>query len=398
MKILVLNCGSSSVKYQVFDMKDEKVLAKGLAERVGISGSYISHQKGSQSKKIFEIPLPSHKRAIEEIFKLLVDKNDGILNSLSEIDAVGHRIVNGGEGFLEATVVNEETYEKFKECVNFAPLHNPYHIQGIDACLSLIPNVPQVMVFDTSFHQTMPKEAYLYALPYEWYEKYKIRRYGAHGTSHYYVSRRLAELMGRPVEKLKIITCHLGNGASVTAIKDGKSIDTSMGYTPLEGLVMGTRCGDIDPSIPLTMMEKEPISPKEMNDILNKKSGILAISGISSDFRDVEEAAEKGHERAQIALKIFSYRVKKYIGAYYAILGGLDALVFTAGVGERSPIIRRMVCENMEHLGIKLDLDKNEVKGEEMKISTPDSKVEVWVIPTNEELMIARETLRLVKN
>lgn len=396
MKVLVLNCGSSSVKYQVFDMKDERVLAKGLAERIGLEGSRIVYQRGSESKKVFEISLPSHRKAIEEIFKLLVDKSDGILSSLNEIDAVGHRIVHGGESFFEATLVTKETYAKLKECENLAPLHNPYNIQGIDACLSLIPNAPQVMVFDTSFHQTMPKEAYIYALPYEWYEKHKIRRYGFHGTSHYYVSRRVAELIGRPVEELKIISCHLGNGASITAIKNGKSIDTSMGYTPLEGLVMGTRCGDIDPAIPILMMEKENISPKDMDNILNKKSGILGISGISSDFRDVEEAAEKGDERALLALKVFAYRVKKYIGAYYAILGGLDVLVFTAGVGERGPIQREMICKGLEHMGIKIDLEKNKTKGEEIKISTPDSKVEVWVVPTNEELMIARETIRVI--
>lgn len=395
MKILVLNCGSSSVKYQVLNMENESVLAKGLAERIGLEGSRVIHQSNND-KRIIEVDLPNHKKAIEVILNLLVDKENGILKSLKEIDAVGHRVVHGGETFFESTLVNDNTYKKLKECENLAPLHNPYNIQGIDACLSLIPEVPQVMVFDTSFHQTMPKEAYLYALPYEWYEKYKIRRYGFHGTSHFYVSRRVAELIGRPVEDLKIITCHLGNGASITAIKNGKSIDTSMGYTPLEGLVMGTRCGDIDPAIPLIIMEKENISPKEMDNILNKKSGILGISGISNDFRDVEEYAEKGDPKAQLALQVFVYRVKKYIGAYYAILCGLDVLVFTAGVGERSPIIRRMICENMEHLGIKIDINKNEIKGEEKKISTEDSKVQVWIIPTNEELMIARETMRLV--
>jgi acetate kinase len=398
MKVLVLNCGSSSVKYQVFDMKDESVLAKGLAERIGLDGSRIIYQRGLESKKVFEIPLPTHRKAIEEIFKLLVDKNDGILNSLDEIGAVGHRVVHGGESFFEATLVTPEAYKRLKECENLAPLHNPYNIQGVEACTSLIPEAPQVLVFDTAFHQTMPKEAYIYALPYEWYEKYRIRRYGFHGTSHYYVSRRVAQLIGKPVEDLKIISCHLGNGASITAIKNGKSIDTSMGYTPLEGLVMGTRCGDIDPAIPLIMMEKENISPKEMDNILNKKSGILGISGVSSDFRDVGEAAEKGNERALLALKVFAYRIKKYIGAYYAILGGLDALIFTAGVGERGPLERSLICEGLEHLGIKIDPEKNKVKGEELKISTPDSKVEVWVIPTNEELMIARETVKIVGN
>ncbi|MCS7202420.1 MAG: acetate kinase [Dictyoglomus sp.] len=395
MKILVLNCGSSSVKYQVLNMENENILAKGLAERIGLENSRIVHQFNN-NKKIINIDLPNHKKAIEIILNLLIDKENGVLESLREIDAIGHRVVHGGETFFESTLVDEDTYKKLKECENLAPLHNPYHIQGVDACLSLLPDVPQVLVFDTSFHQTIPREAYLYALPYEWYEKYKIRRYGFHGTSHLYVSRRVAELMGRPVEDLKIITCHLGNGASITAIKNGKSIDTSMGYTPLEGLVMGTRCGDIDPAIPLIIMDKEKISPKEMDNILNKKSGILGISGISNDFRDVEECAEKGDPKAKLALQIFAYRVKKYIGAYYAILGGLDALVFTAGVGERSPIIRRMVCENMEHLGIKIDIDKNEVKGEERKISTEDSKVQVWIIPTNEELMIARETVKLI--
>ncbi|ACK42219.1 MULTISPECIES: acetate/propionate family kinase [Dictyoglomus] len=396
MKVLVLNCGSSSVKYQVFDMKNESVLAKGLAERIGLEGSRIVYQRGSEAKKVFEIPLPTHKKAIEEIFKLLVDKNNGVLQSLNEIDAVGHRVVHGGDKFVESVLVNDEVYSIFKGILDLAPLHNPYNLQGVDACSELMPGVPQVLVFDTSFHQTMPEEAYIYALPYEWYEKYKIRRYGFHGTSHYYVSRRVAELIGRPVEELKIISCHLGNGASITAIKNGKSIDTSMGYTPLEGLVMGTRCGDIDPAIPILLMEKENLTPKQMDEILNKKSGILGISGVSSDFRDVGEAAEKGNKRAELALKVFAYRVKKYIGAYYAILGGLDVLVFTAGVGERGPLERSLICSGLEHLGIKLDPEKNKVKGEELRISAPDSKVEVWVIPTNEELMIARETVRVV--
>jgi len=396
MKILVLNCGSSSVKYQVFNMEDESVLAKGLAERISLEGSRIVHQRFNNDKKIIDVDLPTHKRAIEVILNLLIDSENGVLKSLDELDAVGHRIVHGGEKFVESAYIDDESYKAIKECESLAPLHNPYHVMGIDACNSLIPKVPQVAVFDTSFHQTIPSYAYLYAVPYEWYEKYRIRRYGFHGTSHWYVSKRVSELMGRSYEELKIITCHLGNGASITAIKNGKSIDTSMGYTPLEGLVMGTRSGDIDPAIIFSIMEKEGYSYKEIDNILNKKSGVLGISGISSDFRDLEEAAEKGNQRAKLALDIYVYRIKKYIGAYYAILGGLDALVFTAGIGERSPIIRRMVCDGLEHLGIKIDLKLNECKGEERKISSSDSKVEVWVVPTNEELMIARETLRVL--
>jgi acetate kinase len=396
MKILVLNCGSSSVKYQVFNMEDESVLAKGLAERISLEGSRIVHQRFNNDKKIIDVDLPTHKRAIEVILNLLIDSENGVLKSLDELDAVGHRIVHGGEKFVESAYIDDESYKAIKECESLAPLHNPYHVMGIDACNSLIPKVPQVAVFDTSFHQTIPSYAYLYAVPYEWYEKYRIRRYGFHGTSHWYVSKRVSELMGRSYEELKIITCHLGNGASITAIKNGKSIDTSMGYTPLEGLVMGTRSGDIDPAIIFSIMEKEGYSYKEIDNILNKKSGVLGISGISSDFRDLEEAAEKGNQRAKLALDIYVYRIKKYIGAYYAILGGLDALVFTAGIGERSPIIRKMVCDGLEHLGIKIDLKLNECKGEERKISSSDSKVEVWVVPTNEELMIARETLRVL--
>lgn len=396
MKILVLNCGSSSVKYQVFNMENENVLAKGLAERIGLEGSRVIHQQLNNDKRTIDVELPNHEKAIEVILSLLVNNNHGVLKSLSELHAVGHRVVHGGEKFVESAYIDEESYNAIKECEKLAPLHNPYNLQGIDACKTLIPTVPQVAVFDTSFHQTMPREAYIYGVPYEWYEKYRIRRYGFHGTSHWYVSKRVAELMGKPYEELKIISCHLGNGASISAIKNGKSVDTSMGYTPLEGLVMGTRCGDIDPAIPLILMEKEDYTWKDMDNILNKKSGVLGISGISSDFRDIEEEAEKGNPRAQLALDIYVYRIKKYIGAYYAILGGLDALVFTAGIGERSPIVRRMVCTGLEHLGIKIDLQVNEVKGEERKISTPDSKIQVWVVPTNEELMIARETLRII--
>ncbi|MGB9858030.1 MAG: acetate/propionate family kinase [Dictyoglomaceae bacterium] len=396
MKILVLNCGSSSVKYQIFNMENEEVLARGLAERIGLEGSRVVHQKLNNDKRIIDVELPNHKRAIEVILNLLVDREKGVLKSLNELDAVGHRVVHGGEKFVESAYIDEESYNAIKECEKLAPLHNPYNLQGIDACKTLIPHVPQVAVFDTSFHQSMPKEAYIYGVPYEWYEKYRIRRYGFHGTSHWYVSKRAAELIGKPYEELKIISCHLGNGASIAAVKNGESVDTSMGYTPLEGLVMGTRCGDIDPAIPLILMEKEGYTWKDMDNILNKKSGVLGISGVSSDFRDLEEEAEKGNPRAKLALDIYVYRIKKYIGAYYAILGGLDALVFTAGIGERSPVVRRMVCTGLEHLGIKIDLQANEVKGEERKISTPDSKVQVWVIPTNEELMIARETLRIV--
>ncbi|PMQ00908.1 MAG: acetate kinase [Dictyoglomus sp. NZ13-RE01] len=397
MKVLVLNCGSSSVKYQVFNMENEQVLAKGLAERIGLDGSRVVHQKLNGDKKVFNENLQTHKKAIEVILNLLVDGENGVLSSLNELDAIGHRVVHGGEKFVESAYIDEESYKAIKECEELAPLHNPYQVQGIDACKSIVPNIPQVAVFDTAFHQTMPKRAYLYALPYEWYEKYKIRRYGFHGTSHWYVSKRVSELMNRNYEELKIISCHLGNGASIAAIKNGKCIDTSMGYTPLEGLVMGTRCGDIDPAIPLKIMEREGYSPKEMDEILNKKSGVWGLSGISSDFRDLEDEAEKGNEKAQLALEVYVYRIKKYIGAYFAILGGLDALVFTAGIGERSPIVRRMVCTDMEHLGIKIDLQANEFKGEERRISTDDSKVEVWVVPTNEELMIARETVRILK-
>ena len=397
MKILVLNCGSSSLKYQLLDMESETVLAKGLVERIGLEGSRLIIDLPGREKVKKEQPFANHEVAINAVLEELVREEYGILKSLEEITAIGHRIVHGGERFSGSVIIDEEVLNAVEECVQLAPLHNPPNVLGIKACQKLLPNTPQVGVFDTAFHQTMPKKAYLYGVPYNWYEKYGIRRYGFHGTSHKYVAFKASEILGKPLRELKIITCHLGNGSSVAAVKEGKSVDTSMGFTPLEGLMMGTRSGNIDPAIVTFIQEKEGLSAAQVNDILNKKSGVLGISGYS-DFRDIEERASAGDDKAKLALEMFCYQVAKYIGAYAAAMNGVDAIVFTAGVGENSEVVRREVCKYLGFLGAILDEEKNKIRGKETLISTPDSKVKILVIPTNEELMIAKETLELVSN
>ncbi|MDF2656286.1 MAG: acetate kinase [Bacillota bacterium] len=397
MKVLVINCGSSSLKYQVLDMTTETLLAKGLVERIGIEGSILSHEKIGMDKFKLTTPMASHKEAIAHVLEALIDAEHGVISSMDEIGAVGHRVVHAGEKYSSSVMINEDVIKALEECVELAPLHNPPNLLGIAACQELMPNTPMVGVFDTAFHQTMPPESYIYAIPYEYYDKYKIRRYGFHGTSHKYVAERTADILGVNIEDLKIITCHLGNGASVTAIKRGKSIDTSMGFTPLEGLVMGTRSGDIDPAIVSYIRQKENLPAGESTNILNKKSGVLGISGVSSDFRDLEEAVAAGNERAALALKVFAHKVRFYIGAYIAEMNGVDAIVFTAGVGENDINIRDLICSELGNLGIKLDLVKNKVKGKETIISRDDSKVKILLVPTNEELMIARDTFNLVK-
>ncbi len=396
MKILVLNCGSSSLKYQLINMEDESVLAKGIAERIGIDHSFVKHESEGNGKVVIEEAMKDHKDAIRLVLEALLDENHGAIKTMDEIRAVGHRVVHAGEMFSGSVVINQEVIDALEECSALAPLHNPPNLMGIYACQEILPGTPMVGVFDTAFHQTMPADSYTYALPYEYYEKYKIRRYGFHGTSHKYVALKAAEILGKPVEELKMVTCHLGNGASIAAVDGGKSIDTSMGFTPLEGLVMGTRCGDIDPAITTFLMEKENLNYKELNNVMNKKSGVLGISGVSSDFRDIEEEAEKGNERAQLALDVYHKRVKKYIGAYAAEMGGLDAVVFTAGLGENSKTSRAEMCKGLEFLGIKIDDQKNDVRGKEAIVSTDDSRTKVLLIPTNEELAIARETRSLV--
>lgn len=395
MKILVINCGSSSLKYQLFDMDHESVLAKGLVERIGIDGSQIKHMKTGLEMLVKQTPIPNHKVAIQLVLDTLLGGRHGVLFSLDELSAVGHRIVHGGEDFASSVKIDAKVLEAVKRCVPLAPLHNPANIMGIEAVLEVLPNVPQVGVFDTAFHQTMPQHAFMYGVPYGYYEKYKVRRYGFHGTSHYFVSRRAAEMLGQPIEKLKIITCHLGNGSSITAVDGGKSVDTSMGFTPLAGVLMGTRSGDVDPALLPFIAKTEKMGMDEIDMLLNKKSGLLGISGISSDLRDVEDAALKGDKRAQLAVNMLNYDIKKFVGAYAAAMGGVDVLVFTAGVGENSIPTRAAVCEGLEFLGIKIDPEKNAVRGKEADISAADSRVRVLVIPTNEELMIARDTKRL---
>jgi len=397
MKVLVINCGSSSLKYQLIDMTDESVLAKGLVERIGIEGARIKHDTTGKERVVIEEPMDDHKRALELVLGVLVDKEHGALESMDEIGAVGHRVVHGGEDFASSVIINEAVMDALNRNIELAPLHNPPNIMGIEACKELMPNIPMVGVFDTAFHQTIPAENYIYPIPYEYYDKYKIRRYGFHGTSHKYVSLRAAEILGKDVKDLNIVTCHLGNGSSVTAIEGGKSIDTSMGFTPLEGLAMGTRSGDIDPAIIPFLMDKEGMSFEEVNNMLNKKSGVLGISGLSSDFRDLEIAAEEGHERAKLALQVFTNRVKKYIAAYAAQMCRIDVLVFTAGIGENSDIIRKMVCEGLECINIRIDNELNKVRGKEAVVSKDLASATIMVIPTNEELMIARDTLELVK-
>ena len=398
MKVLVLNSGSSSIKFQLFNMEDEKVLAKGLVERIGIEDSAIEYENINGQEIEKDIDIADHKEGIEHVIEILLNDEVGVLEDINEINAVGHRVVHGGEKFANSTLITDEVIDKIEEVTPLAPLHNPHNLSGIKVCKELLPGKPQVGVFDTAFHQSMPEQAYIYAIPYEYYEEYGVRRYGFHGTSHKYVSNRAAELMNKDKEDLKIITCHLGNGASIAAVDGGKSVDTSMGMTPLEGLVMGTRSGDIDPAIIPFLMDKEDLSTKEIDSILNKESGLLGVSGVSNDSRDVRQAAHNGNHRAEIADEVFNYRVRKYIGAYMAALNGVDAVVFTGGIGENAGGVRKHILEKMDNLGFELDLAANKVRGEEKEITTPESKVKVFVIPTNEELVIARDTREIVEN
>ena len=395
MNVLVINCGSSSLKYQLIDSQTEAVLAKGLCERIGIDGRLV-YQKAGLDKEITEAAMPTHKQAIQLVLDALVNPATGAIADLSAIEAVGHRVVHGGEKFASSTVLTDEVIAVIEECNDLAPLHNPANLIGIRACQELMPNVPMVAVFDTAFHQTMPEVAYMYGLPYEYYEKYSVRRYGFHGTSHSYVSKRVAEIMGKDVADIKTIVCHLGNGSSICAVNGGKSVDTSMGLTPLEGLIMGTRSGDVDPSILDFIAQKENLTLSEVMNVLNKKSGVEGLSGVSSDFRDLWAAAEAGNEKALLALDTFCYRVAKYVGAYAAAMNGVDVICFTAGVGENDCGVRAKVMAYLGYLGITLDEEANKARGEEAVISTPDSKVTVYAIPTNEELAICRETVALV--
>ena len=397
MNILVINCGSSSLKYQLINSDSEEVLAKGLCERIGIEGSAIIHQPAGGEKVKTEAPMPDHTAAVQFVIEKLTDEKVGVIRSLEEIGAVGHRIVHGGEKFSGSVLLTDEVLSTIEECNDLAPLHNPANLIGIRSCQTIMPNVPMVGVFDTAFHQTMPPKAYLYGLPLSYYEKYKVRRYGFHGTSHDFVSKRAADILGKDIKDLKTIVCHLGNGASISAVKYGESVDTSMGLTPLEGLIMGTRSGDLDPAIITFLAEKEGISAADVIDICNKKSGVLGLSdGVSSDFRDLSDAAAKGNEAAETALQTYAYRVAKYIGAYAAAMNGVEAIVFTAGVGENDASMRARICEYLGYLDTKIDPEKNKIRGEEVIISEENSKVDIIVIPTNEELAIARETVRLV--
>ena len=395
MNVLVINCGSSSLKFQLINSESEAVLAKGLCERIGIDGR-LTYQPAGGEKNVSEKAMPTHTEAIQFVIDALTDADTGVVKSLDEIGAVGHRVVHGGEKFAKSVVVTPEVKAAIAECNDLAPLHNPANLIGIEACESLMPSTPQVVVFDTAFHQTMPEKAYMYGLPYEYYEKYKVRRYGFHGTSHSFVSKRVAEIVGKPYNATKTIVCHLGNGASISAVLNGESVDTSMGLTPLEGLVMGTRSGDIDPAIMEFVAKKENLDIAGIMNVLNKKSGVEGISGVSSDFRDLEEAADNGNARAALAIDVFAYRVAKYVGAYTAAMNGVDNIVFTAGIGENAGLVRTKVCSYLGYLGMTIDEEANGKRGEEIVISTPDSKVKVLVVPTNEELAIARETVALV--
>ena len=398
MNVLVINCGSSSLKFQLINSESEEVLAKGLCERIGIDGR-LTYQPAGGDKAVSDKAMPTHTEAIQFVIDALTDSETGVVKSLDEIGAVGHRVVHGGEKFANSVVITEDVLKAIEECNDLAPLHNPANLIGINACQKLMPNTPMVAVFDTAFHQTMPEKAYMYGLPYEYYEKYKVRRYGFHGTSHSYVSKKAAEVMGKAYDEVKTIVCHLGNGASVSAVLNGKSVDTSMGLTPLEGLVMGTRSGDIDPAIMEFIAQKENLDIEGIMNVLNKKSGVFGLSGeISSDFRDLTGAMAEGDKKAKIALEVFAYRVAKYIGAYAAAMNGVDDIVFTAGIGENVSYVREQVCSYLGYLGVELDPDANEkFRGEQGEITKPGCKVRVFVIPTNEELAIARETLALVK-
>ncbi len=403
MKVLVVNAGSSSLKYQLFDTATESVLAKGICERIGIDGR-IEHRQGENGEKLkVDIPMADHAVATEVVIKYLTcpDPKIGVIKDMNEIEGVGHRIVHGGPYFFESVLLNDEVLAKLELCRDFAPLHTGPHIMGIKGCLAVMPDKPQVLVFDTAFHQTMPPQAYMYGISWDMYEKYHIRRYGAHGTSHRFVAREMAKLLDKPLEETKIVTCHIGNGASISAVKGGKCIDTSMGFTPLDGVIMGTRCGSIDPAIVPYIMEKEGFTPAEMSEYMNKKCGFLGISGISSDSRDIEAAILEGNERAYIAASTLAYQCKKFIGAYAAAMNGLDAVVWTAGMGENNPELRDRACANMEYYGIKINRELNAVTHHQpntVELSTPDSKVKVYVLPTNEELMIASDTEEIVNS
>ena len=397
MIIFVVNCGSSSIKYQLLNMNGEQVLAKGLIERIGMEGSVLKHTPTGKYTVDISAEIPDHSVGIQMALDALTNEEYGVIDSMDEIDAVGHRVVHGGERFTDSVLISDDVLNGIEACAEIAPLHNPPIVYGIKACMRLMYNTPQVAVFDTAFHQTMPKVAYLYGLPYEMYVKYGLRRYGFHGTSHKYVAQQAAEMMGEHMSDLRFITCHLGNGASIAAIKYGKSIDTSMGYTPLEGLVMGTRSGEIDPAIIPFLMEKENMNAQQIDDYLNRRSGILGISGLSSDFRDLESAANRGDERSQLAIDIFAYKVKKYIGGYVAAMGGVDAIIFTAGLGENSPFMRDKICNGLEYLGTRIDPELNKLRGKQMEISIKRARVKIFVIPTNEELVIARDTLNICR-
>ena len=397
MNILVINAGSSSLKYQLLNPETQEVLAKGLCERIGIDGKFTYKPAGKEAIKAADVAMPTHSEAIQTVLNALVDEKNGVIGSMKEIDAVGHRVVHGGEKFAQSVLITDEVMAAIEECNPLAPLHNPANIIGIKACQQLMPGTPMVAVFDTAFHQTMPPVAYTYALPYEYYTQDKVRRYGFHGTSHKYVAGRAAAMLGKPIEELKLISCHLGNGSSITAIDGGKSVDTSMGFTPLAGLPMGTRAGDIDAGIMEYLMNKYNMDIKEMLNVLNKQSGVQGISGVSSDFRDLEQATAEGNQRAALALRVFEYSVKKLIGAYAAAMGGVDAIIFTAGVGENGPETRANAVSGLEYMGVKIDPEKNNTRGKEVDVSADDAKVRVLVIPTNEELMIAMDTAAIVK-
>lgn len=397
MVVLVVNCGSSSLKFQLFDMRSEEVLARGLVERIGLSGGKFKYYRGTEEPIEFTDSqvYASHANALEAVLKALTQRDYGVISDISTINAVGHRVAHGGELFTAATLITEEVLRGIKDCISLAPLHNPANVTGIDECMRLMPGTPQVAVFDTAFHQTMPEEAYLYAIPYAYYQKHKIRRYGFHGSSHRYVAEQAAELLNKPLDRLKLISCHLGNGSSICAIKEGRSIDTSMGFTPLEGLPMGSRSGTIDPAIIEFLVKKENMSLDGVMEVLNKKSGVYGISGVSSDFRDLEQAAAGGNHLCDVAIQVFCRSVKKYIGSYYALLEGLDALIFTAGIGENSALVREKICTGLEHMGIKLDRRRN-LTPDAITVSAEDSKVKIMVISTNEELLIARDAQKII--
>jgi acetate kinase len=397
MNILVINAGSSSLKFQLLDMNERKILVKGICDRIGIENSLMEYQVPGRDKYVVNKEMKKHKDAIALVLKTLVDKDHGVIRSTSEISGVGHRVLHGGEKFHDPVLIDDKVMDAIRECIPLGPLHNPANIMGIEGCAAEMEGTPMVAVFDTGFHQTMPKYAYTYAIPYEAYEKYSVRKYGFHGTSHKYVTQKAAEMLGKPIEELKLISCHLGNGASICAVKYGKCVDTSMGLTPLDGLEMGTRCGTIDPAVVTFLMQKEAMTPAEMDTYLNKKSGLLGVSGVSNDMRDTQKAAKEGNKRAQLAIDIFCYRVKSYIGSYFAVMNGADAVIFTGGIGENDGAIRLKSLEELDSLGIAVDPEKNKTNGKEIDISAPEAKVRTLIVPTNEELAIAIETMKLIK-